>query len=309
MPLRRIDCADPALKREGRRVLLPLKSCLDCAATRNNGCAYTYEILKSMFGAEQDRGRNISTTAILGKCIRQTVLARKVPYAESPDDMWARYKGTMAHAILEGNMAPGCWGEVRVWARVPTLDGEWISCMPDLVDPAKGILFDYKTAKELPKYGNPWPDHEAQLQVNRWIIDNAVGIGDTQPTEGGNISPEGHVFEFEDSGLQRPEEWTALCITYITDKTTATYEVTKSIDVPNKTNDGTHKQRVIDIWSDEEVLDFMVPRIEELRLGLDNYPDYVPSVPDDIEWLGKGFPCGFCSVREECRRLVMEEGR
>jgi len=294
MPLRRVDCADPALKREGRRVLLPLASCLDCAATRNNGCAYTYEILKSMFGAEQERGRNISTTAVLGKCLRQQVLKRKVNYAESPDDMWARYKGTMVHGVLEGNMAPGCWGEVRVWARVPTLDDEWISCSPDLVDPAKGILFDYKTAKELPKYGNPWPDHEAQLQVNRWIIDNAVNMGPAMD----------QAFD-----LERPSEWTALCITYITDKTTATYEVTKSIDVPNKTNDRTHKERVIDIWSDEEVLDFMVPRIEELRLGLDNYPDYVPPVPDDIEWLGKGFPCGWCPVREECRRLVMEEGR
>lgn len=304
MPLTRIECADFALKKKGQTVILPVAECLKCALGRNNGCNYTYEVLNAMYGASQDRGDNISTTAVITSCMRSEVLRRKTDYTEHPDDMWAAFKGTLTHAVLERNIAPGDWGEVRVWAPVPGYEGRFISCRPDLVSPKHGILWDYKTAKRIPQWGHVWGDQEAQLQVNRWIIDHAVHVGDE--------------FGVKEIGNQvildnRPEEWTSLRIVYITDETMDVHEVTQSIDVPNKSGDGTHKKRVPDIWSDEEVLDFMLPRYEELMYALQSYPEYIPAIPQDIEergetW-GRKFPCGWCPVRAECKRLALEEGR
>jgi len=315
-PLTRIYCADPGLKKEGRQVALPMGECLKCAATRNNPCHFTHEILSAMYGKEATmgagaRGDGISTTRILSKCVRSTVLEAKVPYALYPQEMWAGFRGTMAHAVLEGNMAPGDWGEVRCIAEVPGLRNQFISCMPDLVSPAAGILWDYKTTTNdsMPKYGDPWPDHEMQLQVNRWIIDNARWEGQGRPVDNGEDgylpNPEWQLFDHP-----RPEVWEELRIVYLTDKTTATYAVTKSIDVPKVSGVGTKKARVADIWSDEQVLDFLVPRYEELRHWLSVFPEEVPPVPDDLAARGRrGFPCDWCPVKGECDRLLIEEGR
>jgi hypothetical protein len=200
-------------------------------------------------------------------------------------------------------MAPGDWGEVRVWAPVPGLDGEYISCQPDLVSPSQGILWDYKTAKadSLPKYGDPWPDHEAQLQVNRWIIDNAVFDGDELPEN------EAYLRQRMSMGVRKgPKEWTALKIVYVTDKTMAVYDVTKSIQVPKVGGNGTKAQRVVDIWSDDEVINYMVPRFIERREALERYPQEVPPVPDEYrERSMTGFPCDWCPVRKDCFELQL----
>ena len=296
MPLTRIFCADPGLKKEGRQVALPMAECLKCAATRNNPCNFTYEMLKSMYEGQQNRGDNISTTAVLAKCPRQFVLERREPYAQYPQELWDRYRGTIIHRVLEENMAPGDWGEVRVWAPVPGLGGEFISCQPDLVSPSQGILWDYKTAKSdsLPKYGDPWPDHEAQLQVNRWIIDNAVEV----EAEDGVRVP------LLDS--MRPDEWTSLKIVYVTDKTMAVYDVTKSIQVPKVDGNGTKAKRVVDIWSDDQVLNYMVPRYVERRQALEMYPQEVPPVPEEYRDRSMtGFPCDWCPVRKDCFELQL----
>lgn len=304
MPLRRVECADPALRKEGRRVFLPTDKCLDCALTRNNGCNYTYEVLKAMYGADQteQRGDNVSTTTLLTSCPRQTVLERKTDFIAHPDDLWAAFKGTLTHEVLRDNIGPGDWGEVRVWARVPDTD-EYISCRPDLVSPRQGILWDYKTAKRIPNFGHIWPNQEAQLQINRWIIDHAVGWGDEGPSDKKTWSSFGPEM--------RPQEWTSLRIVYITDETMAVHEVTKRIRVPNKTREGEHTEIVPDIWSDEQVLDYMMPRWEELTRAFAGWPEHVPPIPEEIgadAW-GRKFPCGWCPVRDECKRLALEENR
>lgn len=315
MPLARIWCADPGLKRKGQRVSLPIDECLKCALSGDPPCNYEYPVLAAMYrddgqGPVQQRGDSLSTTAITGPCVRQLVLERKVNYIEHPDDMWARFMGTTVHGILEGNIPEGWWGEKRVIAPVPGMQ-RFISCKPDLVNPIAGILDDYKKAKKFPQFGYVYGDQQAQLQVNRWIIDHAEWVGDTRAikNEDGTESPNPDWVKFEDSGLERPEAWDQLRIVYITEDGMDVHPVKKRIKVPNKNGDGEHTRWVADIWSDEEVEEYLVPRYLERMKALQAWPDEVPPIPDDIDKWGKSFPCGYCPVRDECMRLEIEEGR
>jgi PD-(D/E)XK nuclease superfamily len=289
MPLNAIHCADP--NREGE--YLSIKDCLSCALSGDNGCNFTYPILKSMYDGDQSvsRGTGISVTTLKESCLRSAVLSAKLPYAEDPRDMYARWFGTGAHAMVEPHMPPGCYGEVRFWM---WWGDELVSGKPDLVDREHGLIYDYKTAKELPRYGQPWPDHAIQLQLYRYLIDHAVGVGD-------DPNPD----TWADPSDFQPPDWEVLYVTYLAKEGTVTLPVTRSEEWVKK--DGTpaaRKRRVPDIWTDEQVEAYVAPRMEQLVAGFEL--GQVPPVPIGWENL-TGWKCvKFCPVKDEC--MAMQTG-
>ena len=315
MPLEQVWCASAALKRKRQATSLPLDRCLAHAQTRDASvdCNYTYEVLGAMFGAQQDRGNNISTTALLTPCVRQTVLERSVSYTNSLDKLWPAFLGTIAHRVLEGSMAPDAYGEERFWA--PWGD-DYVSCSPDLVVPSKGLLYDYKGKfkkgwREVGVFNRPEPEHALQLQLNRWIIDHAVGVGPEDKLPGKTtLTATGKTKTYvanpawADPTDLKPKEWSELVIVYISEDRPVLMPVQKQ---PG----GKGTRYVPDIWSDKEVEDFVAPRYDALQRGLVNYPHEVPAIPPEFGYWEPphGFPCSWCSVVSECKRLKIEEGR
>lgn len=281
MPLAGIRCAAPKYKSRDAIHEVSVQECLDCAASRTNDCSYTYEILKLMYDNVQDREANISTTTLTSKCLRSEFLKRAEDYTESPDKMWASFRGTMLHGQLEGAARPKSIAEARFHVDIPGLGH--LSGSPDLLDVAEGILYDYKTCKEVPRFNYPWGDHKDQCNVNRWLVDHA----DYVEWQGKEWEPE----------MFRPVEWQALVLVYIDNNGVKPLDVTKSEKVPTVDGKGTKSVRVPDIWSDDEALEWITERYVAVQGAF--HHGQLPDIPEDFQ--GWEHPlCGFCPKRKEC---------
>lgn len=122
--------------------------CLGCAASGSlEGCNFTYPILNGLVEHNQNRGlSSYSVTQLLG-CPLKVRLMREHDYWIAPSKAYWAFRGTLAHAIVEGYIDDGGVAEVRFVANV----GEYVlSGQPDLYYPQRKHLVDYKTTKSLP---------------------------------------------------------------------------------------------------------------------------------------------------------------
>src|ERR1041385_8542127 len=292
MPLQKVICADSKLRRAGIRKEIPLKDCLDCAATRNNGCQFTFELLSSMFEQVQDRAERISTTTLTTKCLRSEYLQRKNGYAAEPEKMWAAFRGTMYHGQLEYLAHPRSVAEARYFVDIPGLGP--LSGSPDLVDPPAGRLYDYKMTKEVPRWDTPWPDHVAQLNINRWLVDHAT-----------TVEYQGEKFDMADREVEarfRPLHWDSLIVVYMDDKGPKPLTITESVEIPAK-NGRTKKVRQPAIWSDEQCMEYITPRYQAAFNALTG--NQLPAIPEAFEGLEHPL-CGFCPMKRKCLSLLIE---
>lgn len=291
MPIVGVHCADPKFRRAHVKKEIPLQDCLNCAATRENPCQFTYEMLRSMFDEQQDRGERISTTTLTGKCLRSEFLKRKGEFHESPEKLWPAFRGTMFHGQLEYQAPPWCIAEARYKVHIEDL-GEFTGS-PDLVDPRAGKLYDYKTTKEVPRFDYPWEDHANQVQVNRWLVDHAT-----------SVEWQGEEYDLtvmENRARFVPHTWTELVLVYIDDKGPKPITCTKSVEVPAKAAGRTKRARVPDIWPDDEAEDFIVTRYRAAKKALVGEGE-LPDVPDYM--LDFNHPlCGFCAMKQQCMSL------
>lgn len=312
MPLTEILCAAPKYRRAHIDHPVAVQDCLDCAHSRENTCHFTYELLSSMYAQVQDRGERITTTTLTSKCLRSEYLKRLKPYSEKPEKMWASFRGTMYHGQLELHAAPGSVEEARYHVVIDGLGH--LSGSPDLVDIRYGTLYDYKVTKEVPKFSYPWEDHVAQLNVNRWLVDNAWWV----EHQGGlyllDASKEDELWNFanetnpalvstdvrENITRFRPVVWNGLIVVYMDDRGPKPIECTTSIDVPKSSGEGTKKRRVPDIWSNEKVEDFIYDRYREAADALRGKE--LPPIKE--AFLGWAHPlCDFCPKKMECISL------
>ena len=166
------------------------ESCIECAATKGR-CQLTASLLRGM--ADQARSRNdedaaradlatdvlsddapgpippLSVTALTG-CVRQAFLKATEPYHQRPDQQYWAYRGTLAHLLAERGADASVVSEQRFErdlklpsGRVVTITGR-----PDEIDPARGLLIDYKTTDRAPR--QPSPLHIAQVNAYRWLV-------------------------------------------------------------------------------------------------------------------------------------------
>lgn len=290
MPLTRVKCCKSDEP-------VAIGECLEHARTRDNECPFTYELLNSMYATIQNRDY-ISTTALVNKCLRSEHLQRTEEYTIQPESLWARFRGTMYHGQLEQFHAPGSVEEARYHIDLPGLGH--LSGSPDLVDVEVGILYDYKTNKENPRFNKVWADHEAQLNINRWLVDHAEYVeyhGETY-----NIDPKLGVEE-KAVGLFRPVDWQGLVIVYMDDKGAKPLTVMETILVPAKTTGGMKKARVPAIWSDEKCEAYIYERYPQVKAAL--LDGELPEIPPGYEHQGHPL-CGYCPVKARCRALELE---
>lgn len=310
MALVAINCAAPKYRKAHISHEVSLEDCLSCAATRENPCHFTYELLASMFAQQQDRDY-ISTTVLTGKCLRQTFLERNTDFAQDPEKLYPSFRGTMYHGQLEAFAHPDAVEEPRYHVYLEDLG--WLSGSPDLLDTAKGKLYDYKTSKEVPKYGYPWSNHGDQMNVNRWLVDHAEYVtwrgeeyelrpnADTMKS----LSPEDQA-EYLDGILANrnkfiPKEWTELILVYMDNETAKPLPVTKSVQVPKKSGDGTKAQRVPDIWDDDFAENWIRTRYAAAKAALEG--GELPDIPDDMQGWDHPICKDWCPHRQTCMDL------
>ncbi len=283
---------------------------LEHVRQRNNSCEWTYEVLAAMLETSVSHPSNsdpsrISTTTLTAKCMRRVALERYNDYEVEPADLWPAFRGTLLHGQLEAHIAPECYGEVRfivddlgvqipaVKKALPRKDRSFTGS-PDLVDPVRGILYDYKRTKEVPRFNTVWGDHIEQLNINRWLADHAD-----------KVEVKDEVLDLRDPEVRSrfvPVEWQELCIVYVDDHGPKPIVVTESIDVPTRVEGKTKKARVPAVWSDSQVEALIAERYIAARLALSN--GYAP-IP--VGWENQGHKlCGWCHMRDTCAALERE---
>lgn len=299
MPLAHIECCDE---------IFTVEEALEHTANRRNRCQWTYELLTAMFltsvaHPSNDDPSRISTTVLTQDCLRSVALDRFNDYTVTPADLWAAFRGTMFHKQLEQYAASTSYGEARFFVtdlgvQIPAVKkairskkDRAFSGSPDLVDPVAGILYDYKRKKEVPRWNSCWPSDIQQLNINRWLVDHA----DT-------VLHQGVEYDLLDPEVRAkfvPVEWQELVIVYVDDLGPKPIAVTKSIDVPKVSGEGTKKARVADVWSDEMAETFIAERYIAARAALTT-----GSAPIPAGWEHQSKPlCGYCPSRTLCADL------
>lgn len=283
-----------------------------------NRCQWTYELLAAMLDAQTQHpsaqdGTRISTTVLTKKCLRQLVFERQVDHAVDPAMLYAMFRGTLFHAQLEGwahweNYAEARFYVADLGVQIPAVmdalptENRSFSGSPDLVDPQRGVLYDYKRTKEVPRFGRVWPDHGAQLNINRWLVDNAdtVEVAAVEGLEPDALALNGKaVYDLDRDDVRAyfvPVDWQDLVIVYADDLGPSRLSFTKSIQVPKKGSAGTKAARVPDIWSDEKVEAYIAEHYVTARRAL---LDGIAPIPEGWEYQSHAL-CVRCPQRRLC---------
>src|ERR1044071_4228495 len=289
MPLKFLIDSDARHANRRSRVL-PVEEALETARRARDGL-YSYELMRLMVDAQQDRGDKISTTTILSECDRNLVLERMTDYAASLDDLFASFRGTMFHGQLERAAADTAIVEKRYHALLP--GGELLTCKPDLLDVEAGVLWDYKIVAKLPRYAYPYHHHADQLKINRWIIDHAHAI------EWEDDRPE-PIAEVEEriGAAVRPHEWRELVVYYI-----HPLDGPRPLVVTQARPDG-KRGRVPDMSDDAEIERLMSTRYAVVREAFDAYKrdGTIPDIPEGWDALSGWLCVPYCNVRQTCLR-------
>lgn len=241
---------------------------------------WTYEVINACLAEQQERDY-ISTSMLVDGCYRSKVIERRAEYVAELEDMWAPFLGTLVHRTLENSVRPGGVAEARFWTTfdVPKVGKVEVSCSPDAVfsGTPKGSLVDYKKTEQAPPYGNPWGNHTQQVNLNRFIVNNAV----RWETQDGSDLP----------WNPRTLAIGSLYIVYMTPKGPKLMECLKAQPWKFKNgNEGTKKLPYV--WSDRGVLDFLEPRLYNMLRALDAYPEWPAGLEDEPGWAGPaGWDC------------------
>lgn len=228
------------------------------------------ELIQAVVGGHQERGARLSVTALTGGCMRGNIIERKEDYIGSLDSMYAAFRGTMVHMVLESFARPGSLAEWRFYTEV---DGQEISGSPDLI--TYDTVWDWKTTENPPAYSYMWDDHKLQLNFNRFCFNNATKWDAPDGQDPGNIPLDPHNTRIGH-----------LAIVYLGPKGPKVIETETSIQVPNRTRPGMHKKNIPEVWSDEQVLAELRPRMQAWESAWNTYPNWPVGLEDYPGWAG-----------------------
>lgn len=244
---------------------------------------WTYELLNAALAEEQDveRGKNVSSSMLVAACPRSTVLARLEPYVGSIDEMWSWVRGSYIHYILEKMARPGSLAE---WRFRTTLEGLPVSCSPDLVTPNDGGMWDYKVTENPPLYQYARKGHTKQVQFNRFIVNQAEEWWGPDGAHNAPIPVNPRTLVFKHCVL-----------VYLAPKWPKVLETEKKVE-HRTPNNRIIKRNMPYVWSDEEVVEEMLPRLEAMTNAMESYPDF----PEGAERVWGGEPTWRCPGRPLC---------
>jgi hypothetical protein len=222
---------------------------------------WNFEMVKGIIDNHQERGDRLSTTALTGGCMRGTLLERKEDYIGSFDSYYASFRGTAMHGVLEKMARPGSLAEWRFYV---TVDGLEISGSPDLI--TYDTVWDWKTTENPPMYNSMWSSHNLQLQFNRFMFNNASkwDAPDGQDPKHPALDP--HATRIQH-----------LAIVYLGPKGPKVLEAEKK---------GPTRFNVPDVWTDQEVLAELRPRMEGWKMAWGSYPKWPAGLEDYPGWAG-----------------------
>ncbi|MCA9862086.1 MAG: hypothetical protein KC432_03670 [Thermomicrobiales bacterium] len=158
--------------------------CIACSlAGQPRRCHAPTPLLVAMAEAQRDRkDAGVSATMILD-CPRKIALQGQHDWYEHPASYWERFRGTLAHAMLEQYAPPSDAAIVEVrWRKTYTVDGVDIAITgkPDYIDTERGLLLDYKTTQNLGhapvKHGKPKEMHEEQINIYADLCDGGARL-------------------------------------------------------------------------------------------------------------------------------------
>jgi hypothetical protein len=240
---------------------------------------WTYELLAAALAEEQDpeRGKRVSTSMLVSACPRSTVLQRLEPYIGTIDDMWSWVRGSYIHYMLQAVARPNSLAE---WRFRTTLDGLRVSGSPDLI--TEDTLWDYKVTENPPVYQYPWRKHTLQVQFNRFIVNQAESWHGPNGEEDIPINPRTIVFKH-------------CTLVYLGPKWPKVMETEKKQEFTTP-NQRVIKKNMPYVWSDDEVVAEMQPRLEAMTAAMESYPDF----PEGAERLWKGEATWKCPGPPHC---------
>lgn len=146
------------------------ETCLKCAYTFENPCQYTYPLIKGMI---ENIGRppGISTSTIAGCPREMALIIKNDVYVQPP--YWA-FRGTLVHGLIEKYYRENTMVEhtLKMEWETGVIDGpSLVTSTPDLIIPDEQIkIIEFKTAKGVPKYNNPYKGHTVQLNIQRYLL-------------------------------------------------------------------------------------------------------------------------------------------
>jgi len=154
----------------GERV--EFQDCLKCSR-EGRKCDFPYPIIKAIIPEDYENDpKRIGVTGILG-CMRKAILSKTTEYGESPESLFYLWRGKLTHKILETysedqNEKEMYLAEYKV--EVPIGDYLLVGKI-DEYDKKLGIVVDYKTVKKVPQYRYCYGDHERQLNIYKWMLE------------------------------------------------------------------------------------------------------------------------------------------
>ncbi len=243
----------------------PFQEALHTARDHGEWGGFPFEILMGMYiNLSKVRPSTISVTALLG-CARKIHLEREADFFADPMKNYPAYRGTIIHAIVQNDASPDATVEKRYTREFEgtTITGgiDWHATFE--AKNGRTLLRDFKSAKALPKYYSAYTSHRQQVNLYRWLLD-------LDPAE------------------------TELEIVYIA------MEGVKIIPLSAGGVTRTGRKKANQVWSDDEVEDFLRVRIALLKR---DEPLPYKQVPEDDLW-----QCAeYCELQSLCYRKAAQE--
>jgi hypothetical protein len=141
------------------------EQCLEHSRTDPSECGFTYAILGAMVNNLRGEMEELTATQLLN-CLRKPVLERRHDVYLDPRQLYYAFRGQMFHQIAAGVDLDGSVVEQRFRRLIA---GVTLSGQPDLIIPRLKKLYDFKTARRVPKDGKPYAAHAMQANIYRWL--------------------------------------------------------------------------------------------------------------------------------------------
>ena len=140
--------------------------CLEHSETDPPECGFVHPILAGIVNNIRGEMKEITVTQLLN-CLRKVVLDRRHDHYVEPGQLWYAFRGQMFHQIAAGVELDESIVEQRFRRDVA---GITLSGQPDLIVPGHKKLYDFKTAKRVPRKGRIYANHALQLNIYRWLV-------------------------------------------------------------------------------------------------------------------------------------------
>jgi hypothetical protein len=263
---------------------------------------WTTELITAALAEHQERGDRLSTTLVVSACPRGAILERMEDYIGDLDQFYPALRGTMVHRTMEYVAREQAVAEARFFTTmyVEGYGDVEVSCSPDLVTGGVSpTVWDYKVTETPPSFDYPYRHHTEQLQLNRFIVNNAEKWELGSPPDG----------EYPE-GWQRVNDWDRemlpwnprtlqvqhLVVVYLGPKWSKPMDIRRK-ETRITPNGDKVPIKVPDIWTDDRIHKEFDERLAWIVRGLAWYPDF----PEGAEEVWHGDRTWRCPGPPVCR--------